>query len=95
MPCRYATTLRSIRGMTNLLKIAVTAAGGTKRVAKELGIHPANVSRYINGSIPFPPDRVSWLCAEGGYIISAKRMAEWLANREAEKARAKVLARAA
>lgn len=93
--CAMATDARIMRNMTNLLKIAVTAAGGTKSVSKKMGVHISVCSRYINGAIPFPPEKVAWLCAEGGDIIDAKRLTKFLADREAERARAKVIARAA
>lgn len=84
-----------MRRMQNLLKIAVVAAGGTTRVADRLGVDRATVSRYIAGLIPFPPERVGELCEQGGRIVAPARLAAFLADREAEKARAKVLARAA
>jgi DNA-binding transcriptional regulator YdaS (Cro superfamily) len=80
--------------MQNLLKIAICAAGGSKAVALGLKVSPVTVSRYISGAIPFPADRIAWLCTEGGDIIEGKRLAAWLADREAEKTRARVLAKA-
>lgn len=80
--------------MKNLLKIAIVAAGGTAPVAKFLGVQSATVSRYISGDLPFPPDKVRELCEMGGDIIEAKRLTAFLADREAERARAKVIARA-
>lgn len=81
--------------MTNLLKVAIVAAGGGKRVANRYGVHTASVSRWISGMNPFPPERVRDLCEQGGNIVDADRLAGWLADREAAKARAKVLEKAA
>lgn len=81
--------------MQNLLKIAIVAAGGTTKVAKSFGVQRATVSRYISGDLPFPADKVRELCEGGGNIIDAKRLTTFLADREAERARSKVIARAA
>jgi len=84
-----------MRHMQNLLKIAIVAAGGTTKVAASLGVQRATVSRYISGDLPFPVEKVRQLCDEGGDIIDAKRLTVFLADREAERARAKVMSGAA
>jgi DNA-binding transcriptional regulator YdaS (Cro superfamily) len=80
--------------MQNLLKVAIVAAGGGKAVAQMLGVTPVTVSRWVSGLNPFPIEHVRKLCDAGG-IIDPARLSIWLADREAERARAKFIARAA
>lgn len=84
-----------MRVMQNLLKVAIVAAGGGRKVAKRYGVNPVSVTRWVMGVNPFPPKHVRDLCEQGGNIVDADRLAGWLADREAAKARAKVLEKAA
>jgi hypothetical protein len=84
-----------MRGMMNLLKVAIVAAGGGKRVAQRYGVHAVSVSRWVSGTNAFPPDHVRDLCEQGGNIVDPDRLAAWLADREAAKTRARVLEKAA
>lgn len=78
----------------NLLKIAIVAAGGGKAVAQMFRVTPVTVSRWVSGVNPFPIEHVRKLCDAGG-IIEPARLSIWLADREATKARDKVLQKAA
>lgn len=81
--------------MQNLLKIAIVAAGGSRAVARHYAVTPVTVSRWTSGLMPFPAEKVRSLCDLGQGIIPAERLAGFLADREAERARRKVLAKAA
>jgi hypothetical protein len=80
--------------MPNLLKLAIVAAGGNSVIAARYGMSRGMVSAWVaRGS--FPPDKVADLCGLGGNVIKADSLLGYLADIAAEKARARVLERAA
>ncbi len=68
--------------MTNLIKLAIVAAGGNSVVSERFGVSGSTVSCWHKrGNLPI--DHVRDLCAMGGNFIRPEKLLVFMADRKA------------
>lgn len=80
--------------MPNILKLAIVAAGGPKVVGPHFGVAPKVITVWQQ-RLNFPADKLDELCRMGGQRVRPDEIVQAMAEHAAERARAKVLAKAA
>lgn len=71
----------------NMIKLAIQAAGGSKRVAAEFGISARGVSQWSESST-VPSRRITRLCELGENVIRPEQILTYIEQVAAEKAHA-------
>jgi hypothetical protein len=78
----------------NPLELAIFAAGGAATIAEHYGISEWAVRKWV-AEERMPGEKIGEICAMGRGVVAPATLTEYLAERAAARARAKVLARAA
>ena len=60
-----------------LLRAAIAAAGGQKKVAETIGLTPAGISRWVERT-KVPSEHIHTLCKMGNFAISTSALIEAL-----------------
>jgi hypothetical protein len=69
----------------NLIKVAITAAGGRETVAREFGITAWGVGNWTK-TAGIPANRIRRLCELGDNIVSAEQLLAYIEQAKAERA---------
>jgi DNA-binding transcriptional regulator YdaS (Cro superfamily) len=80
--------------MDNLIRLAIKCAGGYDKAAAATGLNRSTLARAASGTIPFPAQKIGALAAAADNRVTSKELTRYIADLAADRARAKVLAKA-
>ena len=69
---------------TNLIKVAIYAAGGREKVGKALNVHPVTVTHWTRRRT-VPTDKLRALCALSGNVITPEQLITFIEDSAAER----------